>query len=101
MRRSKLETYVDILRVLVHWGPLKMTHVMYKVNVNCNVLEKYFELLIKQGLVEVKIVGKGRKVFVITQRGVTVLKKFRDLKEVLPIVEETGNQASHQSPYPL
>jgi predicted transcriptional regulator len=95
MRRSKLEIHVDILKVLVHWGPLKMTHVMYKVNVNCSVLEGYFELLIKRGLVEVKTVGKGHKVYVITQRGVTVLKQFKELREELPIVEETANKLRH------
>lgn len=52
MRRSKLEMYVDILSVLAHKGPLKLTHVMYKANVNCCVLKEYLDFLIKQGLVE-------------------------------------------------
>jgi predicted transcriptional regulator len=39
VRRSKLEMYVDILSVLAHRGPLKLTHVMYKANVNCSVLK--------------------------------------------------------------
>ena len=99
MRRSKLEIYVDILKVLAHRGPLKLTHVMYKANVNCSVLKEYLDFLTKQGLVEEKIIGKERKVYAITQRGVTVLKQFRELKEVLPIVEETGNEARHQRPY--
>ena len=30
MRRSKLEMYVDILKVLGQRGPLKLTHIMYK-----------------------------------------------------------------------
>ena len=93
MRRSKLEIYVDILKVLVHWGPLKLTHVMYKANVNCGVLEEYLGFLIKQGLAEEKIIRRERKVYAITQRGVTVLKLFRELKEVLPIVEVIGNEA--------
>ncbi|MGA3291254.1 MAG: winged helix-turn-helix domain-containing protein [Candidatus Bathyarchaeia archaeon] len=97
MRRSKLEMYVDILKVLAHWGPLKLTHVMYKANLNCSVLEEYLNLLTKQGLVEEKIIRKERKVYAITQRGVSVLKYFRELKEMLPIVEETGNKA----PYPF
>jgi predicted transcriptional regulator len=99
MRRSKLETYVDILKVLAHWGPLKITHVMYKVYVNCSVLDEYFGFLIKQGLIEVKIVEKERKVYMITQPGITALKQFRELREVLPIVEETGNKTRHQGPY--
>lgn len=99
MRISKLEMYVAILKVLVHWGPLKLTLVMYKANVNCTVLEEYLDLLTNRGLVEVKINKRERKVYAITQRGVTVLKQFRELKEVLPIVEETGNNARNQRPY--
>ena len=92
MRRSKLEMYVDILTVLAHRGPLKLTHVMYKANVNCSVLKEYLDFLLKQGLIEERTVGKRRVVFAITQRGVTVLKYFRELKQVLPIVEEARNQ---------
>jgi len=51
MRRSKLEMYIDILKVLAHRGPLKLTHIMYKANVN-----------------------------------------FRELKQVLPLVEEARNR---------
>jgi predicted transcriptional regulator len=92
MRRSKLEMYVDILKVLAHRGPLKLTHIMYKANVNCSVLKEYLEFLIKQGLVEERVVGKRRVVYATTQRGITVLRYFRELKEVLPIVEEARNQ---------
>jgi len=90
---------LDILKVLAHWGPLKLTHVMYKANVNCNVLEGYLDFLVKQGLVEERIAKRERKLFAITQRGVTVLKMFRDLKEVLSTVEGLGNDAMHQRPY--
>ena len=88
MRRSKLEMYVDILKVLAQRGPLKLTHVMYKANVNCSVLKEYLDFLIKQGLVEERTVGKRRVVYAITQRGITVLKYFRELEQVLPILEE-------------
>jgi predicted transcriptional regulator len=94
MRRSKLEMYVDILKVLAHRGPLKLTHVMYKANVNCSVLKEYMDFLIKQGLVEERTIGKRRVVYAVTQRGIMVLRYFRELKQVLPIVEEAGNQAS-------
>ncbi len=91
MRRSKLEMYVDILIVLAHRGPLKLTHIMYKANVNCSVLREYLDFLIKQNLVEERNVGKSRTVFAITQRGITVLKYFRELEQILPIIEETRN----------
>ncbi|MEM2108640.1 MAG: winged helix-turn-helix domain-containing protein [Candidatus Bathyarchaeia archaeon] len=92
MRRSKLEMYIDILKVLAQRGPLKLTHVMYKANVNCSVLKEYLDFLMKQGLVEERTIGKRRVVYAITQRGITVLKYFRELKQVLPIVEEARNQ---------
>ena len=88
MRRSKLEMYVDILSVLAHRGPLKLTHVMYKANVNCSVLKEYLTFLMDQGLVEERNLRKRRVVYAVTQRGLTVLKYFRELKQVLPILEE-------------
>ena len=91
MRRSKLEMYVDIIKVLAQRGPLKLTHVMYKANVNCSLLKEYLDFLIKQGLVEERTVGKQRVVYAATQRGVMVLKYFRELRQALPIVEEARN----------
>jgi predicted transcriptional regulator len=64
---------------------------MYKANVNCSVLKEYLDFLIKQNLVEERNAGKSRTVFAITQRGITVLKYFRELKQVLPIIEEARN----------
>ena len=92
MRRSKLEMYVDILKVLAHRGPLKLTHIMYKANVNCSVLKQFLDFLIEQKLVEERTVGKKRIVYAITERGITVLKYFRELKAVLPLVEEARAQ---------
>ena len=94
MKRSKLEMYVDILTVLAHKGPLKLTHIMYKANVNCSVLKEYLDFLIKQGLVEERTMRKQRLVYAVTQKGITVLKYFKELKQMLPIVEEARNPAA-------
>ena len=88
MRRSKLETHVAILNALSIRGPLKLTHIMYKANINCSVLTEDLNFLIKQKLVEERIVEKDRVVFAITPRGSTVLKYFRELTQALPIIEE-------------
>jgi predicted transcriptional regulator len=87
---------VDILKVLANRSPLKLTHIMFKANVNCNVLKEYLDFLTKQGLVEEKIIGREKIVYGITQRGITVLKQLRELQEVLHIVEETVNWAKNQ-----
>jgi predicted transcriptional regulator len=89
--------YIDILNVLNHKGPLKLTHVMYKANINCSILNEYMDFLIKQGLIEKRTIKKERIVFAITQRGINVLKYFRELIQALPVVEETR----HQTLYPL
>jgi len=92
MRRSKLETHVDILKVLARHGPLKPTHIMGKANVNFSVLKQYLDFLNQHNLVEEQALhekrNKTRVVYAITERGRTVLKYFRELNNALQITEE-------------
>jgi predicted transcriptional regulator len=90
MRRSQLEMHLKIIEILVHVGPLKLTHVMNRANVNCSMLKECLDFLTKQGLVEEKIIGKERKVYAITQLGLKVFEQFRELKEVLPIAQDSA-----------
>jgi len=91
MRRAKLEMQIDILKVLARHGQLKLTHIMYKANVNCSVLKQYLDFLVQQNLVEEQTLHKKRNktrvVYAITERGRTILKYFRELQSVLPITE--------------
>jgi predicted transcriptional regulator len=88
MRRSKLEIYIDILNVLSLKGQLKLSHIMHKSNVNFKVLKEQLEFLIKNKLVEEKILRKERVVYGITQKGIKVLKYFGEIEQVSPIKEE-------------
>lgn len=88
VNRSQLEIHVDIMEILDHIGPLKLTQVMYIANVNCNILKDALDFLMKQGLVEEKIIKRSSKIYAITQLGVSVLEQFRELKATLPIIEE-------------
>jgi len=88
MKRSKLEICIETLQVLAFRGSLNITHISYNANVNCGVIKEYLETLTKQGLVEEKKVGKSRIFYSITERGVTVLKHFKVLKEALLIIKE-------------
>jgi predicted transcriptional regulator len=88
MRRSKMEMHLDILRTLAQKGPLKLTHIMYKANVNCCVLKEYLDFLTKQNLIEEKTLRKERIVYKITEKGLTVLKYFRELQIMLPVLDE-------------
>jgi predicted transcriptional regulator len=95
MRRSKLEMYIDILKVLAHHGPLKLTHVMYKANVNSSVLKQSLDFLIQRNLVQEQTLHKRRTktrvVYALTEPGRSVLKYFRELDIALQLTEE-GNK---------
>jgi predicted transcriptional regulator len=93
-RRSKLEIYIDILRVLAHHGPLKLTHIMYKSNVNCTVLKEFLDSLSQQNLVEEQVIRKRKRqkiTYAITERGNTALNYFKEIKMALRTNEETKN----------
>ena len=70
-------------------GPLKLTHIMYRSNVNCNVLKDQLEFLIKNNMVEERILRREKIVYAISQRGITVLKTFREIKSIFPEEEST------------
>jgi len=44
-------------------------------------LKVYLDFLIKQGLVEERTFKKKSAVFAVTQRGITVLRNFRELPQ--------------------
>ena len=93
-RRSKIEIRIDILTILSQRGPSRITHIMYDSNTNCAVLKGNLTYMIKQGLVEKKYVGQERIAYCITPKGTSILSAFKELRQVLPIVEETSHQVS-------
>ena len=94
MRRSKMEMYIDILKVLAQHGPLKLTHVMYKANVNCSVLKENLDFLIAQNLIEEQVTVKRRNKtkisYAITDKGRTVIRYFNEVNVALHITNEKG-----------
>jgi len=88
LRRSKMEIHLDILMTLAQRGPLKLTHIMYKSNVNCCVLKEYLDFLIQQELVAEKTIKKERIIYTITEKGLTVLKHFRELQLLIPVFDD-------------
>ena len=92
MRRSKLEVYIDILSVLAFKGQLRLTHLMYKSNVNCQVLKEQLEFLIRNGLVEERTLKK-KTFYAITSTGLQILKAFREIKKLFPLEEKEKPQA--------
>jgi predicted transcriptional regulator len=92
LRRSKMEMHLDILMTLAQRGPLKLTHIMYKANVNCSVLKEYLDFLIQQRLIEEKTLKKEKIVYTITEKGFTVLKYFRELQIMIPVFDDNNTK---------
>ena len=89
-----MEMYIDIVKVMAQNGPMKLTHIMYKANVNCSVLKETLDFLVQQNLVEEQITVKKRnqtKVrFAVTEKGRTVLKYFNKVDEALQLTEDAS-----------
>ena len=89
-----MEMYIDILKVLAQNGPMKLTHVMYKANVNCSVLKENLDFLMEQHLIEEQVTVKRRNktkiTYVITEKGRTVIKYFNEVNRALHITEESN-----------
>jgi len=55
---------------------------MYKANINYSILKERLDVLVKQGLLEERTVGKRRVVYAITERGRS-LCALKQLKKIL------------------
>lgn len=88
MRRSKLEMHLDIIRTLAKKGPLKLTHIMYKANVNCSVLKEQIDFLMQQNIIQEKTLKKEKIVYELTEKGFSILKTFREIQTLLPFDKE-------------
>ena len=83
VRRSSFEQSLAVLEVVR--TPKILTHIMYKTNVNCNVLKLILEDLEKKGLIKTVEMRRGisRKHYLISQKGLDVLCSVRKASELL------------------
>jgi predicted transcriptional regulator len=80
--RSKLVVCIDILCSLVANGPMTFIQLSHKVELDTIRLSPHLKLLIDRELIEQQTWGENEIVYVITKRGLKVLKV------VHPIVKE-------------
>ena len=85
MKRSNLDICADILR-LSNNG-IKKTHIVYKANLNFNIVKKYINGLIESGFLE----KKGNK-FYITDKGKLFVDRYNNLsspfaRETYPVIQ--------------
>ena len=93
MRKSKLESYEDILEALVN-KPLTIDQIAYEINVNCTILRQRLDFLVKNSLIEERGLGKTT-LYAITERGIVVLKTLHfpkylgKITDKIRVVDET------------
>jgi predicted transcriptional regulator len=85
--------------VLALKGQLKLTHLMSKLNVNCKSVKEQIDFLIKNGLVEKKILKKEHAVYALTPTGMAILKAFREINQIFPIGADGNQQDSYFKMY--
>jgi predicted transcriptional regulator len=91
MRRSKLEIHIAILRALAYHGKLKPTHITYKANVNCSALKECLDFLMERNLIKEQSINRRkqtRKVYAITELGLTALRNVKEINNALHVFEE-------------
>jgi len=100
--RSKLMICIDILCTLVSNGPMKFIQLSHKVELDTIRLIPHLRLLIDRGLVEQQNWGENEIVYVITERGLKVLKvinpiiraahklQMRDFETISNTLSEAG-----------
>jgi predicted transcriptional regulator len=83
MQQSTLETYVHLLKMLAHKGPLKRTHLMNKAKISYGTLQQFLNFSIKEKLVDEKKSKKDGELFTVTQKGITILNYFVETQQVV------------------
>ena len=74
VNRSKLKISIEILYSLASNGPMKLTQLMTKVELNKTLLSQHLRLLKKRNLVERQNMGDNKIFYIVSERGLQVLK---------------------------
>jgi len=98
MRKSKLESYEEILGVIVK-KPLSIDSIAYETGTECTVLKQRLDFLIENSLVEERASGK-KTVYAITERGLSVYRtlSFQKYLEKVANAIRTMDEAIHVIP---
>ena len=80
-RRSQLEIHMAILDT-ISTGNEKPTRIMFSANISWLILKKTLQTLESSGLIS-KDNQKNRSIYSVTERGYSVLKGYRSVKETL------------------
>ena len=78
-KRSEIEILADILRVAMEGA--KKSHIVYKANLNFEIVRKYLDILEKSDLI---IGPEGRnRIFSTTEKGIKYLNHFEAFRDYM------------------
>jgi predicted transcriptional regulator len=80
IRRSKIEVFADVLKVVAEESEIRRTRIMYRANLAWKVLKEALDFLEAKGMLTSETKDSG--VFVsLTDEGYGVLRRFNELEE--------------------
>ncbi len=88
MRKTKLESYADILEALVN-NPLTVDQISYEINAECMILKQRLRFLIQNRVVEERETEE-RTLYAITEKGIAVLRTLNFAKYLGRIADNIG-----------
>lgn len=83
-KRSKLERYIDILKVVSQFGPIRRTHILYKANLAWAELGESLGALQQAEAIR-QTVTKGGVFYEITDVGRTILANYTNVQGSLQL----------------
>ena len=84
--------YIAILEALAIYGPMKLTRITYKANLNRSFLKQILKGMIEKGLVEEMTLKKSMVVYAATPKARTIVSQFKELTKIIPIVDESATE---------
>jgi predicted transcriptional regulator len=81
IRRSKLEIFMDIMKVVAEERGMRRTRIMYKANLAWNVLNNALDTMERKGILASTQTPSG-VVVVPTANGIKLLRRFADVESV-------------------
>ena len=88
MKRSKLQVHVAILQTLADYGKLIPTHITYNTYLNCNSVNECLGFLVEHNLVKELNESRKRRVYEITDLGLSALQIAKEIDNDLHVFNE-------------
>ena len=80
-RRSDIEISADILKVALHGA--KKSHIVYRANLNFEVVKKYLERLSESGLINFPSINN--RIFKTTPKGREYINRYENLNTYMKV----------------